>query len=59
MKKRKRKTPEYKKPYCFTLLPSTMSLVETETDKHPGRSVSLQIELILSNRYANGKPEAL
>lgn len=59
MKKRKRSVAEYKKQFCFTLLPSTMAKVEKETDRHPGRSVSLMIELILSDRYSNGKPGAL
>lgn len=50
-KTRQSKTLECKKQFCFTLLPSTMRKVEKEADKHQGRSVSLQVELILSGRY--------
>lgn len=59
MKKEKLKKSEKKGRYCFTLKPTTMDKVEQETGRHAGRSVSLMVELILSERYANGKPEAL
>ena len=59
MKKPKLKKSEKKGRYCFTLKPSTAAKLEKETDRHAGRSVSLMVELILSDRYEHGKPEAL
>lgn len=53
MKERKtrKKVAERKKPYCFTLLPSTMNKVEKEASKHEGRSASLQVDIILRAHY--------
>lgn len=52
MKKKKKEIKrETKKPYCFTLLPSTMDKVEKEASKHEGRSASLQVDIILRAHY--------